>query len=267
VGEIRMKVSLVMGSFKRAHLLDLNLRSLTMQIINNELEIIMCNDGIIDDTESICKKYQKDLNIKYLFTGKRNYINEIKPRSPGYALNIAVRQSKGEVIIITSPEVFHLNDTIDLITNPLKDNKKLMVVGKTVFFDDTGNTVKYLQNNYTRKLPNNLLVEIQEDKEGINSVQMPYLMGMMRQEYMDIHGYDEDCIGYAGTDNDFVERMKCKGLKHYRTNAEIIHLYHGKRCDSRTHWDNPKWTYNYNLFLKRKGIIIRNKDREWGGIK
>ena len=263
-----MKISLIMASCNRPHLLDLGLWSIVQQkMTNHHLEIIVCNDGLIDSTKIICQKYEKKLNVKYYYTGQRNKNGIIIPRSPGFALNIGAKKATREILILSCPEIFHLNNAIELITKPLLSNKKLLTIPETMYFDDTGNTLKYLQNNVTLNLPDNLLKEIQKDKEAINSVTMPYLMGMIKQEYLDIHGYDEDFIGYAGTDCDFVERMKLKGLKHYRTEAKIIHLYHGKRCDSRTHWENPRWVYNYNLLLERKGIIVRNRDNKWGIIK
>ena len=261
-----MKVSIVMGSWKRPKLLDLGLWSLTQQTINHDLEIVVCNDYLPDGTEEVCKKYQNKLNIKYVFTGKRNETG-IKWRSAGYALNIGVKQSTGDILILSCPEIVHLNNTIDLIVAPLINSKNIMSIGTSVFFDDTGNTIEFLQKNKTLDLPKQLRIEIQKDVECKMAVQMPYLMGIMKQEFIDIGGYDEDFSGYACEDNDFVGRLKTKGLQYLRSNAEIVHLYHGKRCDSKVHWDNPLWKKNYNLFLNRKNIIVRNKGRQWGILK
>jgi len=257
-----MKISLVMGSWKRPHLLDLGLWSLTQQKINHELEIIVCNDYLPDGTKEICDKY-KELNIKYIFTGQRN-LDGVKWRSAGYALNIGVKQATGDILMLTCPEIVHLNETINLIAEPLKNNKNIMSIGNAVFFDDTGNTIKHLQTIKSTVLPKELLAEIQQDTECKMAVQMPYLMGIVRQEYLDIRGYDEDFSGYAGEDSDFVDRLKTKGLTYFRTDAKIVHLYHGKRCDSKVHLDNPQWLKNWELYQSRKGIIIRNEDREWG---
>lgn len=260
-----MKISLIICSFNRPNLLDLGLWSLTQQIINHDLEIIVCNDYIPDDTEIICNKYKSKLNIRYFFIGQRN-INEIKWRSAGFALNIATKLAMGKVLILTCPEIVHLNNTIELIINPLMNDKKIISIGESVFFDDTGNTVNYLKENHNLNLPEELLKEIQRDPECKMAVKMPYLMGIFRQEYLDIGGYDEDFTGWACEDNDFTNRLLLNGLKYYRTKAQIIHLYHGNRCDSKVHWNNPKWVYNYNLFLERKNKIIRNQNREWGKI-
>ena len=78
---------------------------------------------------------------------------------------------------------------------------------------------------------------------------------------------DEDSKGYAGEDNDLISRLELNGLKHHKTKAKAVHLFHGSRCDSKVHYDNPLWKLNFDLFSKRKGIIIRNQGREWGVIK
>jgi GT2 family glycosyltransferase len=93
-------------------------------------------------------------------------------------------------------------------------------------------------------------------------------MGMYKKEFMDINGYDEDFIGYAGDDNDFVDRLSLNGLTLIHTDAKIIHLYHGgHNVHPGFHYDNPQWVYNYKLWQERKGIIKRNTNREWGKLE
>jgi hypothetical protein len=53
-------------------------------------------------------------------------------------------------------------------------------------------------------------------------------------------------------------------MKYGKLPAKIMHLYHGVRCDAQMHPENPKWVYNYELFLARKDQRIRNIGREWG---
>lgn len=261
-----MKVSLVMGSWKRKYLLDLNLWSLSKQKTNHNLEIVVCNDYLPDGTEEICNKYKSQFDIKYVFTGQR-HTNSIIWRSAGFALNIGVKQSSGDIIILTCPEVIHLNNTIDLIVEPLIESKDIMSIGESIWFDDTGNTIKYLEKERNVNLTEELLKEIQTDPECKMAVKMPYLLGMYKKEYTNIGGYDEDSKGYAGEDNDLIGRLQLNGLRHHKTKAKAVHLFHGSRCDSKAHYDNPLWKLNYDLFSKRKGIIKRNQGREWGVIR
>lgn len=267
-----MKISLIIASYLRPHLLDLGLWSLSQQKINYDLEIIICNDGIEDATQSVCEKYKTELNIKYIFTGQRN-VQEKKHRVAGFALNIGVKQSIGDIIILSCAEIFHLNSTINQIIDPLLINKKLLTTPAVMYFDDTGEGVNYLSKKLTLILPMELLIKLQQNTECKNATKMPFFMGMHKEEFINIGGYDEDFIGYAGDDNDLIFRLlyndrKKQGLKYYFTQSQIIHLYHGERCDSKMHQENPDWLYNFNLFenKRERKIIIRNQNKEWGII-
>ena len=121
------KLSLILPCFFRAKLLNLSLWSIVQQKIKYDLEIVVLNDCIKDNTEEICSKYKDKLNIKYIFTGQRNENSFIHTRIPGFAINIGVKQCKGEIIILSSPEVFHLNNSINLIVEPLLKIKRLLL--------------------------------------------------------------------------------------------------------------------------------------------
>jgi len=270
LGGIVLKISLIIASFCRPTLLDLGLWSLSAQKISYDLEVIVCNDGIEDSTQEVCKKYKNKLNIRYIFT-RPQQLQKPKSRVAGFALNIGVKQSTGDIIILSCAEIFHLNSTINQIVEPLIYNKKLLTSPSIIHFDDTGEGVDYLSKNLTLNLPMDLLIKLQENTECKNATKMPFFMGMYKEEYINIGGYDEDFIGYAGDDNDLIFRLlyndkNKEGLKYYFTQSQIIHLYHGNRCDSKMHQENPDWVYNYNLFINKreKKIIIRNQNKEWG---
>ena len=151
-----MLTSLIIGSFMRPDLLKLGLWSITQQHIKRDLEIIVLNDGLEDDTEKICNVYKNILNLRYIFTGQRNTKEKMVHRDSGFAMNIGVKQAKGDIIILAGAEMYHLNNTINLIINPLIDNKKILSVPEIIYFDDTGNTVNYLSINPTINLPEDL---------------------------------------------------------------------------------------------------------------
>lgn len=263
-----MKVSLVMSSFKRAKLLNLGLGSLAKQFINYDLEIIVINDGINDETKSICDKYKDRFNIKYVFAGQRNY-NEIKFRSPSIALNIGIKQAKGDIIIFSCPEIYHLNQTINNIIEPMKFQKRIFSTHSHMFFDNTSVLTRLLLDDNTYKLTNRLL-ELQLENNTYRceySLKLPFCMGIYKKELIEIGGYDEDFTGWGADDDDLVNRLKLNGLKHIYTGAKIIHLYHDKQYDRENKDHSPEYQHNLKLFKERKNQIIRNKNREWGVIR
>jgi len=123
---MRCTTSLIITSFRRPHLLQWGLYSLAQQAVPAGFEIIVLNDGLHDETENICKEYQRQLNLTYVFTGERNLSGENKWRVPGFAINIGAQLSRGEILIISCAEMFHLNDCVLQLTLPLLNNSKLL---------------------------------------------------------------------------------------------------------------------------------------------
>jgi len=265
-----MKVSLILTSYKRPHLLDFTLKSIETQSYNFDLEIVVVNDGVEDETATICNAHG-NLNIQYVFSGHRN-IDGDKYRVAGFANNIGVKKSSGDIIILSCAEVMHMNDALSFIVQPLLKQKKFITTPRFMYFDDSGEYTQslairdYLKDNifWTKYFKYKSVDLNWNSQKGLHSVKMPYLMGMCRERYTTIGGYDEDFVGDAADDNDFVDRIMLDGCAYYYTEALVVHLYHGKTSDGLTHWENPKWATNYALYKERQGIIVRNKDKEWG---
>lgn len=258
------KVSLILPAFKRADLLDLGLYSISLYKYNFPLEIIVVNDGIEDDTKSICDKYSDKLDIKYYFSGQRN-THEIKKRCPAWAINIGVKKCSGDIIVLSCPEIWYLNDCLNYIVQPiLITGNRIMTTPNSMYFDDNNYLLHLLQTNKDILITQNILDKLVMGGRGLTATRMPFLMGMYKKEFMYIGGYDEDFIGYAGDDNDFADRLSGSGLNLLHVDAKIVHLYHGGTNNGQNHLDNPAWVYNYNLWQGRKGILRRNENREWG---
>lgn len=262
-----MDVSLILSSFKRPELLRLGLSSIMRNRPAFDFEIVVVNDGIPDSTESVCQSFSSQLNIKYIFSGQRNK-DEIKSRVSGFALNVGVKNSSGNIIVLSCPEIYHLNSALDILVSALKNNPRRMVIPEFLYFDQTAQETNRLLVMHSGELFNS---EVNTDllvggNFGRCHVEMPFLMAFYRKEFEDIGAYDEDFTGYAGEDSDLVERFKLNGVNHLRTEARGIHLWHPGSNDGNVHWDNPRWIYNWNILQAKKGIIIRNQGREWGKI-
>jgi len=258
------KVSLILAAFKRADLLDLGLYSIFKYIhnISFPFEIIVVNDGIEDETENICKKYSGKLDIKYYFSGQRN-TEYIKSRVPAWAINIGVKKSTGDIIVLSSPEIFHVNDALNYVVPFLFSNPRTITSIGTLYFDKCNYLLPILQTNRDAQLTPFILSKC---FKGMAARKMPFLMGMYKQEFIEIGGYAEDMFGYSADDNDFVERLIRNGLNIIYTNGIVAHLYHGGSNDGEPHPENPLWVYNFNIWQERKknNVIKVNLDKEWG---
>jgi len=249
-------VSIIITTFQRPHLLKWGLPSRAQQAMPASFETIVLNDGVHDETEAICQKYQQKLNLQYVFTGQRNLPGDIKWRVPGFAINIGARLSRGKILIISCAEMFHLNDCIAQLTFPLLLNPKLL--GIPIARDDHDSSfLNHLEesgglfdyNSFYHNYP------------ALNT-SLPFLTSISREAFFAIGGYDEDFTGIGYDDNDLMLRLLKNGGAYFQTAAETIHLYHERIWFAREY--SPETIFNQNLFIARQNQVIRNQNREWG---
>ena len=259
-------VSVILPSFKRGALLDLGLYSLTKQRTSFDFEIVVLNDGVEDDTESVCKKYS---NVRYFFTGQRNAEDKSVWRVPGFAINIGVKQVKGDVIVLSCPEIWHLTEnSLEFAVTALEP--KTLVFPRTIFFDDENMILPYLLNQSSPLLevPKQLLEASSSIlKKNSNAYTMPFFMTLHKQSFMDIGGYDERFTGVCCDDNDLVDRLRLSHKRLFLPSFSILHLYHTPVTGIINEFNefSKEYTYNYVLWQNgRGGTPIRNAGREWG---
>lgn len=94
-----IKVSIIIPTYNRSHLLDLTLDSIQHQNFDMmRLEVIISDDGSSDNTKEIVKKYSRALNIKY-------YYQPDQGNRVSLARNVAIENSTGDILIFTDPGV------------------------------------------------------------------------------------------------------------------------------------------------------------------
>lgn len=261
-----MKISLLITTFCRPQLLYWHLYTLSQQYLSKyDYEIIVLNDGVIDETEDVVGEFRRlGMNVRVVFTGGRNSKDNLLWRVPGFAFNIGAKIATGQILILSCSEIYHLSNTFEKIVEPLFC-ENLLTTPKVVH-DDSGKLITFLD----KKISNETLLSlyIQDAKKVKKSAfmpnpYMPYFMGMYKEEFVKIGGYDEDFIGVGGDDNDLVERLVANGNQYRFVDAEIIHLYHGRKSTEEFFAD-PRYQYNRKLWKDRSGTIIRNVGKEWG---
>lgn len=253
-----IKATLLIASYLCSDLLQWSLQSLVQQQIPFSFETIVLNDGLPDESEALCRRYENQLNIRYVFTGQRNRPGHMVYRVPGFALNIGARLAQGEVLIISSAAMFHLNQTITHLVRPVLYETKL--IATSIGMDDDGSFLTYLEKsrgNFDWNAYYNIYPRL--------NTRLPYLMAINRREFLDIGGYDEDMIGFANDDNDLMDRLLFNGCNIYLTQAQTIHLFHPRHYSD--HANSPEMLYNARLYRNRKGKIQRNQTYDWGRLE
>ena len=254
--------SIIMPTFKRPNLLKWGLFTLSQQKTIYPFEIIVLNDGIKDETETICNSYKDKLNIKYIFTGQRNEKTD-HWRVPGYAINIGVKKAIGKIIILMCPEIFLLDNCLTKMIEPILKNTKLITItegqwdGKNIFLPYVEKNKGILDNTHPYNQIGHKL-----------QTTLPFFMGINKEKFISIGGYDEDFIGVGWDDNDISERLQANGGIFTLIGTRIVHLYHPStelRVD-RDPTVKKAFNFNTNLYQKRKGIILRNQGCAWGEL-
>jgi len=97
-----MKISVVIPTYNRGHFLAYSLYLYAKQTMR-DFEIIVIDDGSIDNTFEICKAFGKFLNIRYFQSDRKS---ESIYQSGGPLINFAVKNiALGSIILYSDPEV------------------------------------------------------------------------------------------------------------------------------------------------------------------
>jgi len=239
-----MKLSIIIPSYRRPELLNYGLWGLTHQKINHNVEVIVVNDGTVDSTCQVCKKYSNKLNIKYIFTGYRNK-DKLIWRSPSAAINTGVKEAKGEYILLASPEILVLDDCIEEMIETLDKDKKSLVI--TYGKNDNKKILKLLNNKD--------LIEIKNNYDKLDNqldTNLPFFMAMTKNEFNHIGGYDEELgKGYCFDDADFVDRLLDNNCRYVKIGARVIHLFHSRDKREGLMDRVSAWQENKSLYDKK----------------
>lgn len=244
------KVSLVMATFNRPLQLRWGLWSIAREPIPYPFEVIVVNDGNpADETKSICDNFST-LNVRYICTNRENYTAF---RNPAVVNNIAIKQSTGDIVILTCPEIYHLNSAVQCAVAPILDFKNTISVPHFMYFDENG--------TFLKALPNERIAVCK--KWGFVKTQFPFFMGIWKEQLLKIGGYDEEYTGYALEDDDLILRFRRMKLRYFRSLAKVVHVWH-EDVRKTPGW-HEKNQLNKNLFARKKSEdVVRNRGLEWG---
>ena len=247
-------LSIIIASYLKSGLLKFGLASLFEQNITCEHEIIVLNDGIEDETEDVCRSFGD--KVRCIFTGQRN-VPTMRWRCPGYAINIGVKISSGEQLLLAQPEIYYATrDCINGLVKCSSADKKVLAVPKG-FDDFQGAFLSHLKGNGSW-----------EDYDGKTlkelNTELPFCMVMNKDEFSSIGGFDEDFVGYCWDDNDFLNRLLKNDCRIEKLDHTIVHLFHTRSERVGLKSKKEPFEYNKKVFEDKRDIIIRNVGKNWG---
>ncbi|WP_237886688.1 glycosyltransferase family 2 protein [Pseudomonas sp. PGPR40] len=244
VSQTNIKYSIVIPTFNRSDIT----RSSVYSILNlvksrkqNDFEIIIVNDGSTDDTQSYFERASKENEcIRLINTDKLNS----EYRNPGFARNAGVMAAKGRRVCFCDGDIIHLSD-------PLGEMDKLL----SKHGDDV-----YVTGIHYRLFDNRL-----DGPRGVNS-DMPHgsWLSVERKVLLEIGGYDQRFKKYGNEDQDIVQRLRRRGLKHV-VGANIIAI-HPRFDAERSVSSFDQVAKDIQIEFQRDISVQRNIGQRWGGF-
>lgn len=243
-----MKTTVLIATYHRNSLLLHNLKSL-LRYSHPKTEICILDDSFAGDSE--CKKITTALKCRYFHTGKSK--GHDMWRVPGLAFNQGAKIARGEVLVLSCAEVYHPRDTLNSMLSVVENDS--IVIPKCIR-DDKGGILAQLEEGSEPSMSSIARLR------SLDST-LPFFMGVSKQRFINIGGYDEDFTGVCWDDNDLTERLILSGAHYVPLEEEVVHLFH-PRHNYKSEAIMKRWDHNKALYDARRGQIVRNKGRKWG---
>lgn len=232
---LKKKISIVMGYYNRRHQLEFTLKTILKSSYKN-IEIIITDDAS-QPSETI-----NDFVDKYKIKLIRIEPNQKTWVNPAVAYNKAIEQASGEIIIIQNPEVCHLDDICQYVSDHLKYNDYFSFSCFGLANDDATKRIRTLiENGQSRNIINEF---INVDKISGNTlmkdvisgwlnhkIHLPvgyhYLSALHKNKLIEIGGFDRDYEkGLCHDDDDFIRKIVRNQMNIVIVEKYCIHQYH-----------------------------------------
>lgn len=265
---MKERISVIVPVYNRLE----HLRALCQCLIKQEempYELIISDDGSSQKVMDFIEDLLPLMNFKV----KHIYQEDLGFRKTR-ALNNAVRESEGDILVFCDQDLIFSENYIKNIKRNIRKKKFLMSRPISVTEDEKNKILKNLEKGLSyqeniKLLPKEYEVSARKtlkkdrnkrilnllglNKRGIRLVGMSY--ALYKNDYIAVNGYDEQYMGWGLEDDDFGNRLYVYGVKGYEYTEEPIqlHLYHP--------FDpTKKQSANEEYYYRRKEEIFKNND-------
>lgn len=263
-------VSIILPYYNRKPLLLNTMKSLEHFYTGKDVEVVIVDDCSIE--EHRIDGHDFKIKTKVVRLENKNGIN------PCYPYNVGVRESSGNILVLSSPETFHTCDMFKLTNNfeKLSNNNYLLLsvfclTDKSLIdgvlnennFDIVINNIKSNTSNFYSNLGENgysfnnrfgsWYLHGQIRPSGLN-----FFTVITRNKYYEMSGFDERFrFGTGFDDNEFKDRLVESNTEFiYYDDAVGIHINHEVV-------NNSAPTTNESVYQASK-INTYKKNDEWG---
>lgn len=269
-----MLLSYIVPHRNRVGLFRRNLESLAAQT-DAEFEIVVVDNSdsnhLVILRETIQEFRTKGLSIRAFTVDPTKCKYSHAPQqyggnyNPAVSINVGVKQARGDVIVLTSPEVINAKTNVALIKKGFEEGKSRFLLG-------------WIEERVSSLIPD-LKDGIEADEiKRICSAQghgakcrpghwkpINYFIGsMLKKDFISIGGIDERyMIGIGFEDDCFAQRCDEAGFPaELYTDVAGVHLSHPRSYQGNL-WTNP----NAAIFKNKRAVKKANIGHAWGSPK
>ncbi len=229
-----MKVSVIMNTYNRGHLLELALASYLLQS-SKDFEIVVADDGSTDASPRIVETFSDDapFDVKYVR-------QEHQGHRRAAVLNLGLAVASGDWILFSDCDSLAFSDLVELHVKHAQPDR--LLCGGYFRLDDAEteklNRSRVLSGEYLQLLTLKRKVQVLRKSAKARweivrrKPRRPHNMGLnystSREALVRINGYDEEFSGWGSADGDVRERLRRIGVvpfSLYRT-ALVMHMWH-----------------------------------------
>ncbi|MHA2023964.1 MAG: glycosyltransferase family 2 protein [Candidatus Thorarchaeota archaeon] len=259
-------ISVVMPYFNRLKHLQVTLKTFE-QSANKDFEIIIVDDGSDTSQRACLATNDSMLNLK---------VFEIEAKdkwwaNPCHVMNLGFQKSKGDVIVMQSPECAHFGDVLSHVAQHVNSKNYVVYACKSGGADLNKRLWAILDSVRFVQLYDEIVRPEMKRNKGwyqhplYNPRGYHFLAALTRKNLFEVlNGFDERYAqGHAFDDNEFLERAK-------RSPLQIDFLSHEPCCCVHQHHVpiylgksmGDIWKRNYNLFH-----MVTKKEKGWKAQK
>lgn len=270
-----MKLSVVISIKNRSKHFKHTLRMFKKQIMSpDDFELVIVDDNSSDNIRQLLISQASNMNIQYIKIDSN--LNDFPIYwGPSISNNIGFKASRGEVIMITGPEILHQENNFNFgYESAMKD----VIAFGHVYHSNPHFTQLINNEPNIENFSFNNFFEMPSSKAQDMTLNTYYwfICTVKKQHIMNINGCDEEYMrGICGDDDDFVNRIEASGVARIHDFRMIgIHQDHSAEDASNSQrirhngvWERARkinTDYLNKWYTERKKSHLANVNRNWG---
>ena len=238
--------SVIISIYNNGRYLDESIGSILNQTIPfNKIQIILVNDGSIDETEEICLKYQKQFPKNIIY-------KKIEHSGVSVGRNIGMKYAEGEIINFLDADDKWDNKAFKLVLQFFRYNKSINLVGCRIIFFEALNSYHPLDYKFYQ-------TRIVDLRKEYNCIQLSSSSSFFRYSLIKDKTFKKGI--FNGEDTRFINNILLKNPK-LGLIKEAIYYYRKRRDLTSAIQNKAKNEEFYSFILESVDKYLINESKK-----